>query len=55
MKNDEIRNQIFEITESLNTKIKMELINLVYELSNNEYKEGITQGAKIAKEVFSRI
>ncbi len=52
MTNDEIRNRIFEITKPLNTEIKAELINLVYELSNNEYREGINKGAKIAKEVF---
>ena len=55
MTSDELRTQIFEITKTLNAEIKTELINLVYDLSNQEYKEGINKGGEIAKQVYSKL
>ena len=55
MTNDEIRTRIFEITKTLNVEIKSELINLVYDLSNSEYKAGINKGSDIAREIFIKL
>ena len=55
MTNDEIRTQIFELIKPLNDEIKTELIDLVFEFSNVEYKRGLSDGVKIAKEAFAAV